>query len=400
MAEGPYTQAHVQRADAAGVRPESDAARTQSGAYRRTRNFPLRRARVDAVRVGAMLVIILAHSEFLLGPTDNVVVQYLQLALNVVGRSAVPFFLLLAGEHLGPRLLRNRAPGGVWPYVTRLAVMFVLASLFYWLVDLAKLVRVMGLVGGAAAFSNRILSDPARLALYGARQHLWFLVVLALVSIGAAALIARMRVRTVAALAAVLYGVGLAIGPYAPAVGVSRHPWWSEWMLQSPLFFCIGVVIGIDHRRRTTSPLAAAALLVGGLVIHGVEVYALSQRHGTNPFTLTMLAGTVSYASGTLLLALTPGATAFERVLARFAPYVPMVYLIHVFFVETLRPPRGRFPELAVRIVLPIAATILSFGTAWFLQRRGLLRRRRRSPRQGAARTSGDGAPAAILEEP
>jgi surface polysaccharide O-acyltransferase-like enzyme len=345
-----------------------------------------------------MLVIILAHSEFLLGPTDHVVVQYVQLAMNVVGRSAVPFFLLLAGEHLGPRLLRNRAPGGVWPYVTRLAVMFVLASLFYWLVDLAKLVRAMGLAGGAAAFSTRILSDPGRLVLYGARQHLWFLVVLALVSIGAAALIARMRVRAVAALAAVLYGVGLAIGPYAPAIGVSRHLWWFEWLLQSPLFFCVGVVIGIDQRRRTTTPLAAAALLVGGLLIHSLEVYALSQRHGTSPFTLTMLVGTVSYASGTLLLALTPGATAFERFVARFAPYVPMVYLIHVFFVETLRPPRGRFPDLAVRIVLPVAATILSFGTAWVLQRHRPLSRRRRG-RHGTARTADD-APAAILEEP
>jgi hypothetical protein len=97
---------------------------------------------------------------------------------------------------------------------------------------------------------------------------------------------------------------------------------------------------------------------------------------------------------------MTPGATAFERFVARFAPYVPLVYLTHVFFLETLKPPPGRFPDLAVRIVLPAMATILSFGSAWMLQRYRILSWRRRRPRAVATSRRDNAAPAATLEEP
>ena len=87
-------------------------------------------------------------------------IQVWQLALNIVGRAAVPLFLLLAGEHLGPRL---RATGRRAPrrsYVRHLAILYVAACLFYWIADLAKLARSRGLGAGLAAFVERQAADP------------------------------------------------------------------------------------------------------------------------------------------------------------------------------------------------------------------------------------------------
>jgi peptidoglycan/LPS O-acetylase OafA/YrhL len=350
-------------------------------AWRSTRTIGLRRARVDAFRVYAILLVILGHSEFALGATGNPVVGVYQLALNVVGRVAVPLFLILAGEHLGPRLLRGHVRGAAWPYVRRLVGLFLAGSAFYLLVDLAKLVRSRGVDAGAAAFVARDLSSPVLLVTYGPRPHLWFLVVLTLVVIAAAAILSRSRVRTFVLVSAVLYGAGLAIGPYAPGLGLQQHDPWFEWALQSPLFFSLGIVLGLE-RLQERHVTAAIGLILGGLAIHCFEVTWLTTAHGTSPFRLAMLLGTVLYAGGTGMLALTPGAGWFERLVARASPYVPTVYLTHAFFIETLRPPPGVFPDLLVRVVVPIATIGLAFGSAWVLARlrhRILHARRRRA---------------------
>src|SRR4051794_4509668 len=116
--------------------------------WHRPRPLGLRRARVDAFRVYAMLLVIVGHTEFAIGPSEHAVLRWSELALNVAGRVAVPLFLLLAGEHIGPRFLRNRAPGASGVYIRRLVTLFVGATLFYWVVDIAKLARRRGL--GAA----------------------------------------------------------------------------------------------------------------------------------------------------------------------------------------------------------------------------------------------------------
>ena len=95
--------------------------------WHRARPVGLRRSRVDAFRVFAMLVIIVGHSEMLIGVSRVDRIQVWQLALNIVGRAAVPLFLLLAGEHLGPRLARDRAPGAARSYVRHLAVLYAAA---------------------------------------------------------------------------------------------------------------------------------------------------------------------------------------------------------------------------------------------------------------------------------
>ena len=272
--------------------------------WRSTRRVGLHRTRVDAFRVYAMLMVILGHSQFAIGSlSQQPVILSLQLAFNVVGRAAVPLFLVLAGEHLGPRLLRDRAPGAGWPYVQRLAAMFAAASVFYWIVDIAKLARRLGLGPALAEFVARYSRDPLQILIYGARPHLWFLVVLMLVVAVAGAVLARSRVRTFVFGCAALYGVGLALGPYAPLFGAPTGRIWYEWFCQSPLFFAIGVFFGLV-REHVARERLAAALIVAGITMHALEVYVLVADYGAWPFGLGMLIGTVPYTVGVGLVAL------------------------------------------------------------------------------------------------
>jgi peptidoglycan/LPS O-acetylase OafA/YrhL len=188
-------------------------------------------------------------------------------------------------------------------------------------------------------------------------------------------------VRYVVLGAAVLYGIGLALGPYKAQLEWATHGWWFELLLQAPLFFAIGLVFGLELRPRARTT-AAIGLIAVGLVVHTLEVQWISHTYGTWPFRLAMLAGTVLYATGVAMLALSPGANRWDRWLGRFGPYVPAVYLIHIAFLEILRPPGDAFPEPLVRLLLPALATIFSFGSAWaFYQLRHRVRRWRQPPR-------------------
>ena len=325
-----------------------------------------------------MLWIIVAHSEFAIGYSRQPVLQFLEMTLSILVRAAVPLFFIFAGEHLGPRLLPGRAPGAGWRYIRRLGALFVAASLLYWLFDLAKHGRRLGLGSAVGVLLERVSKDPVQFLFSGARGHLWFLVVLIVVAAAATLVLARSRVRTFMFVAAALYGVGLAIGPYAAPLGVEPVRHWFVWLLQSPLFFALGVFFGLEPEhpsRRST----AFALIVVGVMLHTAEVLFLTSVYDLAPFGLAMLLGTVPYTTGVGMLAFGPSASRMDRRAARFAGFVPMVYLIHMVFIEILIPPHGRFPEVPVRVLLAALTIALSFGVAALLGR--LLARARRTRR-------------------
>jgi surface polysaccharide O-acyltransferase-like enzyme len=337
----------------------------------------LRRTNLDAFRVYAMLVIILGHSELLLGPAAVGEIHVLQQLLNIVSRAAVPLFLILAGEHLGPRLARDRAPGAAWPYLRRLAILYAVGCAFYWLTDLLKLVRSRGLGPGLQGFIERQAANPVGLLMHGPRGHLWFLSILMLVVVAAAVILPRVRLPWFVFGTAALYGIGLAIGPYGGPLPLAGNGWWYEFLLQAPLFFGLGLAFGVEREPRSRA-VTALGLIAVGLVVHALEVWWISRTYGTYPYRLGMLGGTVLYATGVAMLALSPGANRFSRWIGRSSPFVPAAFLIHVFFLETLRPPRGMFPEMLVRVLLPVLTTILAFGSGWLVYRLLLLLRRRR----------------------
>ncbi len=334
---------------------------------------------MDAFRVYAMVVVIVGHSELLLGHTADAHVAGFRWLFNVLSRFAVPLFFILAGEHLGPRLMRDRSLAAGRHYAVRLVKMLAAASLVYWIVDFAKLFRRRGF-DAVPTLVGRELSDPLQLLLSGARPHLWFLTVLLVVVLASNLVLATRRVRTLVAACIVAYAVGLLIGPYAPAVGLAMGRTWFEWLLQAPLFFAAGVFFGLERRHPPRYALAAT-LIAAGVALHAAEVYWLSTTYDISPSRLSMVAGTVPYALGVALLAFSPGSYRAERWASRYAAAVPIVYLGHMLVLELLLPPRGRFPDLAVRLLLPLHTTMLSFAAATALSRwRRSLRRPRPAP--------------------
>lgn len=332
-----------------------------------------------------MLVIILGHTEMAMGRAGEDGASWVQLGFNVAGRAAVPLFFFFAGNHLGPKLMRDR--GGqavVGPYVRRLLLMLAGASILYWAWDAARLVRRNGLAGGMSALVARDFSEPLKLVSEGARPHLWFLVALILTVLLTALIISRSRVRTFVAAAVVLYVAALALGPYRDALAIGWPYMGLDRFLQAPLFFAIGLLLSFERLRARWSAWGPVFLLAG-LVIHGLEAWWISTTFGTDPFRLAVLVGTVPFTVGTGLLALRPGAAPVDRLFAKAAGLVPAVYLNHMFFVELFRPPRGDFDLTVVRLVLPVVVTVASFGSAWLAFR---FRARRRMQR--AHKAAGD----------
>jgi len=334
---------------------------------RAARPLGLRSPRVDAFRVYAIVFVVLGHSELLLGASPVDTIHTLQLVLNIVSRAAVPLFLILAGEHLGPRLGRS-GHGVASPYVRRLGVLYAVACLAYWLIDFARQVRSRGFAVGVDGFLARQGENPLGLLMHGPRPHLWFLLFLILAVAIAAPILKRTRAVYFLFGTAILYGIGLAFGAYQPQPEAQGNTWWYQLLLQAPLFFAIGVLLGLEPERRSRIT-SAVGLIAAGLVIHTIEFVWITQTHGTAPGRLAMLGGTVIYATGVAMLALSPGGTPMERRIGRLAPYVPAVYLSHIFFLETLRPPRDAMPESLLRVGLPVVATILSFAMAWLWYR-------------------------------
>jgi surface polysaccharide O-acyltransferase-like enzyme len=348
--------------------------------WRSPRTLGLRQGRVDAWRVIAVLFVVLGHSEVIFGYIHRDWLSAVQVTLHAFGRFAVPFFLLLAGHHLGLRLVKDRGAGTIWPYERRLLRLLVLGSALYWLVDLAKLVKARGLTAGLMEVSARLLSFPGLLV--PPRRHLWFLAILMTTALFAVLLLNRSRLRVLAAASALMYPLALATGAYAPVLGLDGVPGIVPALLEGPLYFALGIGLSVvtpqAHQARVGWALVAA-----GVALSSAELLVLFEHRGRDVFRIGSVAGTLPLTAGVGLLALRAGASRVERWAALGAPYVPAVYINHVLFLELLRPPRAHLSVEATRIVLPVVAAAAAFATAWAVGRlRMRIARRRRALRR------------------
>ncbi len=234
-----------------------------------------------------------------------------------VGRVAVPLFLLLAGEHIGPRLLRDRAPGAgmaVRPPAgdarsLRHACSTGSSTSPSWPAAAASAARL------ARPSLARQLPIRLTCCCHGARPHLWFLVALMVVVVLAAVVLARgARARRSCSARPSLYGIGLAFGPYASG---------PERPARSAVARIPAAVAAVLRARRRSSASSANTcraagsrytLIATGLAIHALEVLLdLASTYGMSPFRLAMLLGTVPYAAGVGMLALAPERDPLDR---------------------------------------------------------------------------------------
>ena len=322
----------------------------------------LRQPRNQAHRVIACAVIILGHCEAATGIDDSYWGHLFQLGLNIWAQYAVPFFFVLAGYSLAPKLTRPGAIRFAARYTYRILIVFLAtSSLYFALGALAQ-----GRPGEAVSTvlirqAARQFGDPLMFVLGGA-GHLWFLVGLIVAVWTTVWLRGRGRLRHLLVLGLIFYAAMLVTGPYAVVVGWPHLPEWRRTLFAGTPFLIVGLFL--RHLQTLPRERIAYALVVAGVACVAAEQYWLWSVWGTSPFVTGTLAGTAIQSIGISLLAVRPGSSNFSRVVGRFGPLTLVVYLIHVAFVDVLRPYRVSVDRSVWRWLFPLEVAVLSFTVA------------------------------------
>lgn len=323
----------------------------------------LRQPYNQAHRVLACCVIILGHCEAAVGIDASPGGRLFQLALNIWAQYAVPFFLVLAGYTLAPKLTRSGAARHAANYSRRIFTVFVVTTSFYFLLNALGRAKPGEAIG--IAFdreTERLWRDPSMLFL-GTAGHLWFLVALILAVWTTAWVRSRTRLRYLVVFGFILYAALLVTGPYAIVFGFEPLPqaWRYTLFLGTP-FVMVGLVL--RHARIPPPVRVAYALIVAGVLCQIAEQYWLWSRWSVSPFETGTLMGTAPQAVGISMLAVQSGGSAVSRLLARLGPLTLFTYLIHVAFVDVLRPYRFEVDRVTVRWLYPFVVALLSFTCA------------------------------------
>jgi surface polysaccharide O-acyltransferase-like enzyme len=268
---------------------------------------------IDCGRFVAVIAVIFIHAR---------TTRPESLAAESAARFAVPFFFMTAGfflSHPGTALL-----GAAGRVCRRLLVPFLV-----WLA-----VYLLWFRPGLSEFRH-----PKYLALLlirgGPANHLWFLPSLAFCSILLlGALRAGAGLRTLIAMAAGLYVIGLLLGAYyGPLTGRAHFPWDTR---DGPFFGLPFMVAGyaIARTRLAVGPMTALALFLAGGAIQGAETWGL-QAAGFDIMHDQMI-GTTLFGAGFFLLARTWTETPLTLALARLGRYSLGIFVVHVLVLQML----------------------------------------------------------------
>ena len=248
-------------------------------------------------------------------------------------RFAVPCFFLATGFFFMDAWRRDPdQPALIWRYANRLLKPFLFWGIFYAVIP--------PFVGGAPAgikaavlehLLNIVKYPHSFLLTWGNVYHLWFLSSL----LQAAAIVwiclRLWNLRAALLIGALFYGLALMGGPYSE-VFFGFHLNANKGPLVSTLFFAIGAWLA--DRRPTFPPFLAGVLLGSGLWLHLAEASFLHGAYGRPLTSNAYLLGTIPYAVGVMLLALS-----FPRLglgVARLGTYSLGIYAFHVYIIEIL----------------------------------------------------------------
>ena len=257
--------------------------------------------------------------------------------LNQLFRFGVPCFFLIAGflfmRSYESSLDKDRV---ILKYGQRIIIPFLLWSLFYAVAP----PFISGAPEGALVAINQhlwaIVRYPHSFLLTGFAYHLWFLS-----SLGQALLILWFCLRILDLRAALLAGAGLYSiallgGPYAQTfIGFHSH----FNLRNGPFFSALFVAIGawLAKRGFRCSSRDAVMVLCAGLLLHASEVYFLYFRYGQPIRNHDFVCGTVPFAVGAMLWALSLPDFAGPFGLARLGTYSLGIYAIHPYVIEVLQ---------------------------------------------------------------
>nr|WP_186811064.1 acyltransferase family protein [Vibrio superstes] len=224
-------------------------------------------------RIIAILAVITIHCQlFVTYPLYNDTAWFGNF-INQLCRFAVPYFFLLTGYVLQPKLSLNPIPTA-FTYIKPLTIVWLVWSVIYLAAPFNLMtVATDGYLAERQMYWDFLAQTPFNSILEGGLVHLWYLPAL-IISIAIIALAIRLKLsRLLLPLGLVLFIYGVLAGSYFDATDIAS-PFYTR---NGPFFSLLMIMLGFEIRRselRIGSNLAIL-LTVLGLVIHFFEAFYL-----------------------------------------------------------------------------------------------------------------------------
>ncbi len=287
-------------------------------------------ASLELGRIIAMFAIIALHSQVFMTYwlTDDFPV-FGQL-FNQLTRFAVPFFFILAGYFIQPKLVETPLKT-LKSYCAPLLKIWLawsilsLAMPFNW-----QKVSTNGYLAERTGYLQWLAKNPLNTLFEGSIVHLWFIPALIIAVSIIGFLLHFKKSSWLIPMAVVLYIYGLAGGSYQTLTEV----WTPFFTRNGPFFSTLMVVIGFEIRQRkiTLTTSQAVLLLITGLTIHFSEAYWLT--HHNIAFNIhDFLAGTPLFGLGVFFLLLSKPQLGNHPITFKLSNHILGIYVCHLLFV-------------------------------------------------------------------
>lgn len=289
-----------------------------------------------------MITIIAAHTSAFdpQGSSNNETYWALGTAVNQVARFTMPFFFAISGYFFGVNVrCGGNAVCLAHSRAKRIGLVFLSWCLLYLLpYNLAAIYEFGALGPIKVAYWNilELSQDPVLLLMQGTKGHLWFLVAMICAVYISAVFIQRGMIKSLLAIAALFYVVGVLAKAYANTpIGLGLEFNTRNGPFFSLLPFASGYCISglkVDARW-----LWYGAILFSlGLAVHFVEVYVLWRYYETSPRQDYVFASYLA-GMGVAISSLSQHKLLQRDALSKIGRLSLGIYVVHIVFVDNLR---------------------------------------------------------------
>lgn len=284
-------------------------------------------ASLEFGRVMAMFAIILLHCHILHDAPLINEVPWVGYVINQLARFGVPFFFILSGYLIQPKLTQNPI-ATLKNYSQPLMKIWLVWSVICLLMPFnLEVVISQGYLAERMGYWGWLMQTPLNTLMEGGLVHLWFLPGL-VCAVTVIALCIRFNAMSMMPYIAVgLYLYGVAGGSY----GTLTEIWTPFFTRNGPFFSTLMVWIGFEIRRTsfTMSYARAALMAAAGLVIHFAEaswLYGYDVPFNSHDFLL----GTSLWGTGLFMMLLVNPTFGNKPVVFKLASMVLGVYVAHL----------------------------------------------------------------------
>lgn len=291
---------------------------------------------IDAFKTISIFGVILIHvhpfSNF--NPLDRTISEAF---INQLSRFCVPFFFIAAGYLWAGKLSQNTYYfKDLMPRIKKLGSLFAIWCGLYLLLSLeADSIIAHGYLKVTYWKFYEVLQNPLSAVLLGTKTHLWFLPALMLGQILVYWLFKYTR-KAFLLHAAVFYLIGMLGASYQTSV--IGLPWPVAPLggaLCAVFFLSIGILLKLNNPTKNI-PLSILLITVGAIG-QIFEAWLLWQHFDIDPTTVDFVFSTIPFAIGVFTLALSLKSQP-SHYLVNYGQFTLGIYLVHMLFVELLRP--------------------------------------------------------------